>query len=220
MRLVMLGAPGAGKGTQADRLAERYGVPHVSTGDLFRAHFRQNTELGQTARRYMQEGHLVPDDVTEAMVWQRLGEADTHRGYILDGFPRTLPQAEHFDAALSAANQRLSGVFHVEVDRAVLQSRLTGRRSCPECKATYHVQFDPPSVADVCDQCGARLVQREDDRSETVARRLEVYHTETEPLVQYYARQGLLRTVDGNQSMDEVTASLAEQLALIGLAHD
>ncbi|MCL4521688.1 MAG: adenylate kinase [Firmicutes bacterium] len=212
MRLVMLGAPGAGKGTQADRLAVRYGIPHVSTGDLFRANLSQGTALGQTAQRFMSQGQLVPDEVTEAMAWERLNAGDAETGYILDGFPRNVAQAQHFESKLVLAQQSLRAVVHIYVEPVVLERRLTGRRTCPGCKASYHVVFNPPALAGICDACGAELVQRDDDRPETVKKRLEVYMDETAPLVNYYSERGLLVMVDGNWPVDNVTDAILARL--------
>ncbi|HEY8414917.1 MAG TPA: adenylate kinase, partial [Thermaerobacter sp.] len=191
MRWIFLGPPGAGKGTQAARLAERAGVPQISTGDMLRAAVRAGTPLGLEAKRYMDAGQLVPDDVTIAIVRERLAQDDCRRGFLLDGFPRTVPQAEGLAAALEELGVGLDGVLYFDVPDEVVVERLSGRRVCPECQATYHVRFDPPREAGRCDRCGAALVQRHDDREETVRERLAVYRRQTEPLVDYYHRAGL-----------------------------
>lgn len=208
MNLVLLGAPGAGKGTQAKRLADRLGLLHLSTGDLFRAHLSQGTELGKTARRYMEAGELVPDDVTLAMVFDRLSAPEAAQGFVLDGFPRNLAQAEAFEREMAARGQRLDLAVLLAVADSVLVERLTGRRTCPQCQATYHLVFSPPAHDELCDRCGVPLVQRPDDRPETVMRRLEVYHAETAPLIAYYRRRGILREVNGEASPEAVTEAL------------
>ncbi len=213
MELVLLGPPGSGKGTQAKLLAARFGVPHISTGDIFRKNLSEGTDLGQLARRYMDEGTLVPDDVTEAMVRERLRETDAQKGFILDGFPRNLAQGEHFDAMLSEEGRTLTAVIYLAVDRAVLMSRLTGRRVCPKCGATYHLEFNPPKAIGVCDVCGAELVQRPDDSEGTVSTRLAVYDAETAPLATYYQKSGRLREFDGDQPVDQVTRAIVESVA-------
>ena len=209
IRLVLLGPPGAGKGTQSDRIAEHYHIPHISTGDLFRTHLRAGSSLGKTAQGYMNEGRLVPDGVTEAMVWERLAESDAQAGYVLDGFPRNLAQAEHFDQDPS---RRLDRVIHLVADEALLLDRLTGRWTCPKCQASYHLRFHAPRQAGICDACGTRLTERADDRAEAVERRLRVYFAETEPLVGYYRERGLLVAVDGSRSVEEVTEAVLKAL--------
>ncbi|HEY8450450.1 MAG TPA: adenylate kinase [Bacillota bacterium] len=202
--LVFMGPPGVGKGTQAARLAERRGVPHVSTGEMFRRAIRAGTPMGQKAQPYVESGSYVPDDVVNGVVAERLGEEDCRPGFILDGFPRTVGQAEALDAILAAQGRALDAVVYLVVDDDVVLRRLTGRRICPQCGATYHIEFEPPRVAGRCDACGAQLVQRDDDREETVRRRLEVYRQQTTPLVEHYRRQGLLAEVDGEGSVQEV----------------
>ena len=211
-RVVLLGAPGAGKGTQAVRLAAWLGVPHVSTGDLFRHHVGNRTPLGLEADAYMRRGDLVPDGVTLSMVADRLTERDAAGGAVFDGFPRTVAQARALDERLAAAGQRLDAALVLEVPREALVARLTGRRFCPQCQATYHTEWSPPAVADRCDRCGGDLRRRADDDEATVARRLTVYETETFPLEAFYEADGRLWRVDGVGSVDAVAARLEEAL--------
>lgn len=215
MDLVLLGPPGSGKGTQAKLLAAAFKVPHISTGEIFRKNLSEDTELGHLARQFMDEGALVPDDVTEAMVRERLGEPDAEVGYILDGFPRNLAQGEHFDNMLKDAERTLTAVLYLAVPRAVLVSRLTGRRVCPRCGATYHLEFNPPKTTGLCDTCGSELIQRHDDTEETVLKRLRVYDEETAPLVSFYQHHGLLWEFDGTKPVDEVTRAIVADLAAI-----
>jgi adenylate kinase len=212
MIVVLMGPPGAGKGTQAARLAERLGLAHVASGDLFREALAAGTPLGLQAQGYMERGELVPDDVVVRMVLERLGRPDCAAGVILDGFPRTAGQAEALDAALASQGKRVDAALLMEVPAAVILERLTGRRICRECQAPYHVVFNPPARAEVCDRCGGVLYQRDDDREETVLHRLEVYRMQTMPLVSYYRRKGLLRQVDGTGEVDEIAARLARAL--------
>ena len=213
MRLIMIGPPGAGKGTQAESLAARFGVPHISTGDLFRMHLKAATELGRQADRYVKTGGLVPDALTEAMVWERLSQDDAREGYVLDGFPRNLAQAENFGRRLAAARTALDRAGYLQVAERELMRRLTGRWWCPECQATYQRTTTSPSDVGLCEACGAVLIQREDDRPATVTRRLRVYFEETAPLVDYYRDRGTLLEVDGNAPVDVVTQSIEERLA-------
>jgi len=208
MRIVLLGPPGVGKGTQAVRIAEAYGVPHVSTGDLFRYHVGQGTELGREAQGYMVRGDLVPDGVTLGMVALRVAQPDAAVGAVFDGFPRTVPQAEGLDQLLAGMHTQLDHVVLLEVPRDELVVRLTGRRFCPQCGATYHVLFSPPVVPDHCDRCGHALERRPDDDDKTVERRLDVYDAETLPLVDFYERAHRLVRVDGRGPIEEVTARL------------
>jgi adenylate kinase len=204
-----MGAPGAGKGTQAQRLTERFGVPHVSTGDMLRGAAASGTPLGLEARRLMDEGRLIPDDVMIGVVEQRLGAPDAARGFVLDGFPRTVPQAQALDEMLRRRGERLDAVLHVAVPVEELVRRLAGRRVCGSCGAMYHVDVDPAARAGRCERCGAPLVQREDDREATVRRRLDVYARETAPVLDHYRPAGLVREVAGTGTRDEVFERVA-----------
>ena len=204
MRLILLGPPGAGKGTQAKRLIERYGIPQISTGDILRAAVREGTELGKKAKQYMDAGQLVPDEVVIGIIRERLKEADCAKGFILDGFPRTVPQAEALKSVLAELGQALDHVVSIEVPDEDLVERLTGRRTCRKCGAMYHVKFTPPKQEGVCDKCGGELYQRDDDKEETIRARLKVYHDQTAPLVEFYNEEGLLRRIDGVGSVDEI----------------
>jgi adenylate kinase len=208
MKIVMLGAPGAGKGTQAKKIAESYGVPHISTGDIFRANIKNDTELGRKAKVYMDKGELVPDELVVDLIMDRFAEPDCSNGYVLDGYPRTIPQAEALDNALKANGESLDFAVNVDVPDEEIINRMSGRRACLKCGSTYHIIFNPPSKEGVCDKCGDVLVQREDDKEETVKNRLDIYHEQTEPLEKYYAEAGLLHNVDGTRSMDEVFESI------------
>ncbi len=204
MKIIMLGAPGAGKGTQAKRIAEKYTIPHISTGDIFRANIKNGTELGQKAKQYMDKGELVPDELTCDLVMDRIQQEDCKNGFVLDGFPRTIPQAEALDAALEKIGQKMDYAVDVDVPDENIVNRMGGRRACLSCGATYHVTFNPTKTEDVCDACGAKTVLRDDDKPETVQKRLEVYHAQTQPLIDYYKKQGILKSVDGTQPMDAV----------------
>ena len=193
MKIIMLGAPGAGKGTQAKQIADKYSIPHISTGDIFRANIKNGTELGKKAKQYMDQGALVPDELTCDLVMDRIQQDDCKNGFVLDGFPRTIPQAEALDAALD-----------VDVPDENIVNRMSGRRACLNCGATYHLISIPPKVEGICDRCGSEIVLREDDKPETVQKRLKVYHEQTQPLIDYYKNQGILKSVDGTQPMDEV----------------
>lgn len=210
MKIIMLGAPGAGKGTQAKRIAEKYGIPHISTGDIFRANIKEGTELGMKAKEFMDQGLLVPDEVTIGMLLDRIKKEDCVNGYVLDGFPRTIPQAESLTKALEEMGQKIDYAVDVDVPDENIVSRMSGRRACITCGATYHVQFAPPKAEGICDKCGAELVLRDDDKPETVQKRLEVYHEQTQPLIDYYRRAGVLVSVDGTQSMDQVFESIVK----------
>lgn len=210
MRLVLLGPPGAGKGTQAERLADHYGIVHISTGDLFRANLREKTALGREAQRYMETGNLVPDSVTEAMVDERLDQPDAAKGFVLDGFPRNLGQAAALERMLKDHAVKLDWALALVVGRDLLVARLTGRRICAKCQATYHVEFNPPVVPGICDRCGGSLVQRSDDSVDTVTRRLEVYDQETAPLLDFYRDRGVLSEIAGVGTVEAVTAKVIE----------
>ena len=204
MKIVMLGAPGAGKGTQAKRLASKYGIPHISTGDIFRANIKNGTELGKKAKVYMDQGLLVPDELVVDLVIDRFKESDCEKGYVLDGFPRTIPQAKALDEALAKNGDALEYAIDVDVPDENIIRRMSGRRACIGCGATYHVITIPPKKDGICDTCGAELVLREDDKPETVEKRLKVYHEQTQPLIDYYQGKGILRSVDGTRDMEEV----------------
>ncbi|MGI6106544.1 MAG: adenylate kinase [Lachnospiraceae bacterium] len=212
MKIVMLGAPGAGKGTQADKIAAKYGIPHISTGDIFRANLREGTELGKKAKVYMDRGELVPDELTTDLLIDRVGKDDCRNGYILDGFPRTIAQAESLEKALAAQNTAIDAAIDVEVPDEAIVARMSGRRACPKCGATYHIQYMPPKTEGRCDKCGSELILRDDDRPETVLNRLRVYHEQTQPLIDYYRKKGVLKTVDGTKSVDEVFGSISAVL--------
>ncbi len=204
MKIIMLGAPGAGKGTQAKRIAGKYGIPHISTGDIFRANIKNGTELGQKAKQYMDQGLLVPDELTCDLVMDRIQQDDCKNGFVLDGFPRTIPQAEALDAALKNINQKMDFAIDVDVPDDNIVNRMGGRRACLSCGATYHIEFNPTKAEGVCDACGAQTVLRDDDKPETVQKRLTVYHDQTQPLIDYYSKQDILKSVDGTQPMEDV----------------
>lgn len=212
MKIIMLGAPGAGKGTQAIMIAEKYGIPHVSTGDIFRANIKNGTELGKEAKKYMDQGLLVPDELTVKILLDRVAKDDCKNGYVLDGFPRTIPQAEVLDRALSGMNDAIDVAVNVDVPDESIIRRMSGRRACLSCGATYHIEHVPPKKEGICDHCGQPLVLRDDDKPETVQNRLKVYHEQTQPLIDYYTGKGILRTVDGTQSMNDVFAAIVEIL--------
>ena len=204
MKIIMLGAPGAGKGTQAKMIAEKCGIPHISTGDIFRANIKNGTELGAKAKAYMDKGLLVPDELVCDLVVDRIQQADCEKGYILDGFPRTIPQAEALENALNAIEQKLDYAIDIDVPDENIINRMSGRRACVGCGATYHVLFNPTKVEGKCDVCGESLILRDDDKPETVKKRLDVYHTQTQPLIDFYTERKVLVEVDGTQSMDKV----------------
>ena len=204
MKIIMLGAPGAGKGTQAKMIAEKCGIPHISTGDIFRANIKNGTELGAKAKEYMDKGLLVPDELVCDLVVDRIQQADCEKGQILDGFPRTIPQAEALEAALNAIEQKLDYAIDIDVPDENIINRMSGRRACVGCGATYHVVFNPTKVEGKCDVCGESLILRDDDKPETVKKRLDVYHTQTQPLIDFYSARKVLVEVDGTQSMDKV----------------
>ena len=208
MKIIMLGAPGAGKGTQAKKIAEKYSIPHISTGDIFRANIKNGTELGQKAKTYMDQGLLVPDELVVDLVVDRVNQDDCVNGYVLDGFPRTIPQAEALDKALKELGQKVDFAIDVNVPDENIVKRMGGRRACLNCGATYHIVFNPTKVEGKCDACGADTVLRDDDKPETVQKRLAVYHEQTQPLIDYYKAQGILKSVDGTKPMDEVFSAI------------
>lgn len=210
MKIVMLGAPGAGKGTQAKRIAAKFSIPHISTGDIFRANIKNNTPLGAKAKSYMDKGELVPDELVIELIMDRFAQDDCVNGYVLDGFPRTIPQAEELDKALKSVNDNLDYAIDVEVPDDNIINRMSGRRACVNCGATYHIVHNPPKVENVCDTCNGELILRDDDKPETVKNRLDVYHSQTEPLLKYYTEKGILYTVDGTQDMDTVFDSICK----------
>ena len=212
MNILFMGPPGAGKGTQAANIVNEYNLPHISTGDMFRAAIANKTELGMTAKRYMDEGNLVPDEVTIGIVRERLAESDCQKGFLLDGFPRTVEQAKALDDIMASLSKSIEHVINIEVDFEVLKERLTGRRICKECGATYHVIFNPPKQTDVCDKCGGDLYQRKDDKAETVESRLSVYNDQTKPLLDYYQNTGNLVNVNGLNEIDVVFTEIEKAL--------
>ena len=212
MKLIMLGAPGAGKGTQAKKIAEKYGIPHISRGDIFRANIKNGTELGNKAKSYMEQGLLVPDELTCDLVVDRIQQEDCSNGYVLDGFPRTIPQAEALKAALEKLGTTIDYAINVEVPDENIVTRMGGRRACLACGSTYHIVYNAPKVEDVCDVCGAKLVLRDDDKPETVQKRLTVYHEQTQPLIDFYGKEGVLVEVDGTQNLEDVFQAITKIL--------
>ncbi|MCI5620456.1 MAG: adenylate kinase [Lachnospiraceae bacterium] len=212
MKIIMLGAPGAGKGTQAKQIADKYSIPHISTGDIFRANIKNGTELGKKAKEYMDQGALVPDELTCDLVMDRIQQDDCKNGFVLDGFPRTIPQAEALDAALVKINEKMDFAIDVDVPDENIVNRMGGRRACLNCGATYHVVSIPTKVEGICDRCGSEVVLRDDDKPETVQKRLTVYHEQTQPLIDYYNNQGILKTVDGTQPMEDVFQAIVSIL--------
>ena len=212
MKIIMLGAPGAGQGTQAKKIAEKYQIPHISTGDIFRANIKNGTELGKKAKTYMDQGLLVPDELVCDLVVDRVQQDDCKKGYILDGFPRTIPQAESLDAALSRLGEAVDYAINVEVPDENIVKRMGGRRACVGCGATYHLVYAAPKKEGICDNCGAELILRDDDKPETVQKRLGVYHEQTQPLIDYYTKKGILKEVDGTMDMGDVFKAIVEIL--------
>lgn len=212
MRLILMGPPGSGKGTQAAFISRELEIPHISTGDMFRKAISDSTPLGSKAKEYLDSGRLVPDEITIGIVKERLAESDCRQGFLLDGFPRTVAQAEALDEILKGMNIELDAVIDIQVPREEILKRLTGRRMCRECGASYHVVFSPPAEAGCCDKCGGELYQRQDDTEETINKRLDVYHEQTQPLIDYYAKQGLLKNINGNQEIQQVLKDIGESL--------
>ena len=208
MKIIMLGAPGAGKGTQAKMIAEKYGIAHVSTGDIFRMNIKEGTALGKEAKTYMDQGLLVPDELTVRILLDRVAREDCANGYVLDGFPRTIPQAQVLDQALAEMDDAIDYAINVDVPDENIIGRMTGRRACVTCGATYHIVHIPPKQEGICDACGKELVLRDDDREETVSKRLSVYHEQTQPLIDFYTAKGILRTIDGTEKMQDVFANI------------
>ena len=212
MKIIMLGAPGAGKGTQAKMIAEKYQIPHVSTGDIFRANIKGQTPLGMEAKKYMDEGKLVPDELTVKILLDRVAQDDCKNGYVLDGFPRTIPQAEVLTEALDKMGDKIDYAIDVAVPDENIVNRMSGRRACVTCGATYHIVHIPPKVENICDKCGSALILRDDDKPETVLNRLKIYHEQTQPLIDYYTEKGVLKTVDGTKDMKDVFADIVSIL--------
>lgn len=208
MKIIMLGAPGAGKGTQAKMIAEKYGIPHISTGDIFRANIKNGTQLGMEAKQYMDQGLLVPDELTVKILLDRVAQDDCKKGYVLDGFPRTIPQAEVLDKALTELGDKIDYAIDVDVPDENIVRRMGGRRACLSCGATYHIEHIPPKKEGICDTCGQELVLRDDDKPETVQNRLNVYHEQTQPLIEFYQAKGVLKTVDGTVDMKDVFTAI------------
>ncbi|MDE6686351.1 MAG: adenylate kinase [Lachnospiraceae bacterium] len=212
MKIIMLGAPGAGKGTQAKMIADKYQIPHISTGDIFRANIKNGTELGKEAKTYMDKGELVPDELTVRILLDRVAQPDCEKGYVLDGFPRTIPQAEVLDQELTKRNEKIDYAINVEVPDENIVRRMSGRRACVSCGATYHLVHIPPKKEGLCDKCGTELILRDDDKEETVKNRLGVYHDQTQPLIEYYSNKGVLQSVDGTIDMMDVFKGITDIL--------
>ncbi|MBQ7066564.1 MAG: adenylate kinase [Lachnospiraceae bacterium] len=212
MKIIMLGAPGAGKGTQAKMIADKYSVPHISTGDIFRANIKNGTELGMEAKKYMDQGLLVPDELTVKILLDRVSNDDCKNGYVLDGFPRTIPQAEVLDNALNELGDKIDFAINVDVPDENIINRMSGRRACVACGATYHIVHIPPKTEGICDKCGEGLILRDDDKPETVKNRLDVYHEQTQPLIDFYEKKGVLKSVDGTIPMEDVFKSIVNIL--------
>ncbi|MDD9792316.1 adenylate kinase [Priestia megaterium] len=213
MNLVLMGLPGAGKGTQAEKIVEHYDIPHISTGDMFRAAIKEGTQLGLKAKSYMDQGNLVPDEVTIGIVRERLNKQDCENGFLLDGFPRTVAQAEALETITKELNKQIDYVINIDVDQSILMERLTGRRICKDCGATYHLVFNPPAKEGVCDKCGGELYQRADDNAETVSTRLSVNVKQSQPLLDFYQEKGYLRNINGNQDINIVFEDVRQLLA-------
>lgn len=214
MRLILLGAPGAGKGTQAAKLAEKLKIPHISTGDIFRNNIKNSTELGKKAKEYIDQGLLVPDFLTMDIVKDRLMQEDCSNGFILDGFPRTIPQAEYLDEVLKTLNVNLDFVLNLYVPDSEIIKRMSGRRVCLNCGASYHTYYNPTREKEICDNCKANVIQRDDDKEDTVINRLKIYHKQTEPLIEYYQKKDKLLTVEGKEDVNHTTESVFEVLGV------
>ena len=212
MKIIILGAPGAGKGTQAKQIAAKYEIPHISTGDIFRANIKEGTALGMEAKSYMDKGQLVPDELTVKILLDRVSKDDCKNGYVLDGFPRTIPQADVLDKAVSELNDKIDYAINVDVKDDNIIRRMSGRRACLNCGATYHIVNVPPKKEGICDTCGSELVIRDDDKEETVKARLLAYHEQTQPLIDYYNNKGILKEVDGTKDMNDVFADIVNIL--------
>lgn len=212
MKIIMLGAPGAGKGTQAKMIAAKYNVPHISTGDIFRANIKNGTDLGMEAKSYMDQGKLVPDELTVRILLDRVAQDDCSNGYVLDGFPRTIPQAEVLEKELNKMNDKIDFAINVDVPDENIVKRMSGRRACVNCGATYHIVYNAPKTEGKCDTCGAELILRDDDKPETVLNRLDVYHTQTQPLIDFYNERGVLKNVDGTVDMNDVFKAITDIL--------
>jgi len=212
MKIIMLGAPGAGKGTQAKMIAQSYKLPHISTGDIFRANIKEGTDLGKEAKTYMDEGKLVPDELTVRILLDRVAKDDCKEGYVLDGFPRTIPQAEVLEKELEKLGDKVDYAINVDVPDENIINRMSGRRACLKCGATYHIKHVPPKKEGICDVCGSELVLRDDDKPETVKKRLDVYHEQTQPLIEFYTKRDVLKTVNGNADPKDVFAAIKEIL--------
>lgn len=214
MKIIMLGAPGAGKGTQAKMIADKYQIPHISTGDIFRANIKEGTALGAEAKKYMDQGLLVPDELTVKILLDRVAKEDCKNGYVLDGFPRTIPQAEVLDEALVKIGEKIDFAIDIDVPDENIINRMSGRRACVACGATYHIAYAPTKAEGICDRCNEKLVLREDDKPETVLSRLTIYHEQTQPLIEYYTNKGILKTVDGTVDLHDVFRTVVEILGV------
>lgn len=212
MKIIMLGAPGAGKGTQAKMIADKYAIPHISTGDIFRANIKNGTALGTEAKKYMDQGLLVPDELTVKILLDRVSNEDCKNGYVLDGFPRTIPQAEVLDKALVELGDSIDFALDIDVPDEAIIRRMSGRRACVACGATYHIENVPPKKDGICDKCESELILRDDDKAETVKKRLDVYHDQTQPLIEFYSNKGVLKSIDGTKDLDSIFGAIVSIL--------